>query len=234
VLGVVLSGPGRGGSGPPASAPPPGQAVPLDMTGQSLAQATTNLTAIGLKVGTVRHKQDAVPDKVLFQSVPGGRSVAKGTAVDLVVTANLAAAAFTAPAAGTVVPRARLVPPVTPVPVTPGGPSVAPTASAAAPAGDLLTWKDPDPFVHRWQVRVEQQVCLQNLFFFQPLQCVFVDAHSIVVDRPSYTPLVELLPVLTVSSVTMTSNGVVRCQVLPLDDFGNPGTVSGPVQFQVQ
>jgi serine/threonine-protein kinase len=62
-------------------------AVP-NVTGSTLASATTQLESSGLRVGAVTRREGAsTPDMVLSQRPEGSVQVAEGTQVDLVVSA---------------------------------------------------------------------------------------------------------------------------------------------------
>ena len=242
VVGLVV---GLGGSHPPAPAPSAQLVGVPNVAKQSESQAATNLTVIGLKVGTVRHKVDATPDTVIYQSVAGGAKVPTGTAVDLVVTTALAPPVMTAPKVP--VPAAAVAGPTVPVPTSPvlaGAsaspvPSPSPSPSASRSAGpvpsDVLTWTDPDPFVHRWQVVIQQQVCAQIVsIFVPPPPCYILNTIVVEVDRPGYTPILRNGQRFVFAVYNVTATNVYQWSVAPVDDFGGVGGASAITMFAVQ
>lgn len=227
-VGVLIFG----GKSAPAAGPAEQVFVP-DLAHQSESQAKTNLSIFGLSVGNVRHKLDATPDQVLYQSVAGGGKTAKGSAIDLVITTNLAAPQITAPAANAVVPKTALAAQVTPVPKTPPvsttaspTPSSTPTATPTAaptPATGLITWTDPDAFVTSWQVVIMDSGCAVG-------RCGGVSFRDVIrVDQPAYSPVLYL----TEAGGLLIGSGKYTVQVAPIDDFGNVGQYSAPVNFSV-
>lgn len=220
------------------------QVTAPDLTRQSEAQAKTNLGVFGLTVGKIRHKQDATPDNVLYQSVPGGTKVDKGSPVDLVITVALAVPTVTAPAAGTGVPAKSVAPQITPVPgaaPSPSGsakPTATPTSTVTTtPGQDVLRWTDSDKFVSRWQVVIQQQSCPQliNVPFSLPRQpCYFLTSQVVQVDRPSYTPILVLGGRSTLQFLVTDLAPAFQWSVAPIDDFGNLGPASPFIPFVVQ
>ncbi|HKD97888.1 MAG TPA: PASTA domain-containing protein [Micromonosporaceae bacterium] len=206
-----------------------------DLAHQSESQAKTNLAIFGLSVGNVQHKLDATPDQVLYQSVAGGGKALKGSAIDLVITTNLAAPEITAPANNAVITKTTLAAQVTPVPKTPPlsttvaspspsstvTPTATPTATPQAPG--VIQWTDSDPFVTRWQVLVMDPGCTVG-------KC-FAGYNAIArVDQPSYTPILWLPEVPGGQVVGL---GKYTIQVAAVDDFGNVGPYSAPINFSV-
>ena len=130
-----------GGDEPPAAAPSPSVTVaasgPIpvpDLARLNETQAVFALKQAGLVAGTIKHKNDpARADTVIEQSVPAAKTVASGTAVDLVVAVRLAVPVLKSPAN-------------TQVKVLDG----------------KLTWEQPEAFVTRWLVSVSLTVCAQG------------------------------------------------------------------------
>lgn len=210
------------------------QVTAPDVTHETEAQAKTNLGVFGLTVGNIRHKQDATADSVLYQSVPGGSKVDKGTAVDLVVTSALVAPTLTAPAANGAVALKDVSPQITPVPTSGPKPTASPTATptsttvASTASTDVLTWTDADKFVTRWQVTIEQQTCVYNTPF-RLQACFFLNPIVIQVDKPSYTPILVptgQAPNAAAAAVQVTLTPQFQWQVAAIDDFGNTGPAS--------
>ncbi|HKT01088.1 MAG TPA: PASTA domain-containing protein [Rugosimonospora sp.] len=226
VLAVVL---GTGGS---TSTPPTGLVGVPNVGGQSEEQARTNLAASGLRAGTVRHKSQTPANSVLYQSILGGQMVARGTAVDLVVSAALAAPAQVAPADQAQLKLAQLAPPSTPLPATP----TVPGASAAPQAPGLFQWTEPDSFIHRWQVTLVLTECV-----VPSMQCHQVPAGITQVDHPSFTPIITTTTQTQANSFVPVfgeyrNPGVLhdfQWQVAPVDDFGTVGPPSTFRSFQV-
>jgi PASTA domain len=224
----------------------PDQVTMPDLAQQSQKQATTNLTAFGLTAGVIRHKMDATPDRVVYQSVPGGTKVAKGSPVDLVVTAVLAAPMITAPPPASVVPARAVAPPTTPLPTNPapnpsaaasGPASPAPSPSAPAAETGVLRWTDPDPFVKRWQVTIQQQVCARVVnypFIPPPPPCYFLTSILVQVDHPWYTPILPPGGRYDAPYYSAEATTSFQWQVAPLDDFGAVGRPSPFAIFTVR
>jgi len=221
VVVVVLSG------RTPAPVAAPKVTVP-DLNHQSESQARTNLAAFGLAVGKVRHVQNAAAGNVVYQSVPGGATAAKGTPVDLVVTVGLAAPAIAAPAPGSAVPAKAVSPQITPVPSNGPQPSASPDG---APAAGVLRWTDADPFVGRWQVSIQRQVCVIGPIFGQV--CYFISPTLTQVDTPSYTPILAPAGQVGAGPYVVITQPVYQWQVAAIDDFGNLGPQSPPSSFAV-
>jgi hypothetical protein len=224
---LVFSGGGKP-EAKPSTPPPVGEQVTMpDLSNQSTQQARTNIGAFGLSVGTVRYKVDNVPNRVLYQSVPGGAKVTRGTPVNLVVTATLVAPVITTPAQSGIVKAAAVAPPVTPVPVNPpaaasGAPAPGPPAPAKAP--DVIVWTDSDSFVSHWLVTIQQQMCVSVPFYGRI--CSSNEFTTVVtrVDRPSYTPI--LPPASSFNKLPafyLESTNVFTVAVQAVDDFGNTG-----------
>jgi hypothetical protein len=217
VVGALVFG---GGGTPKAE-----QVTVPDLAHQSESQAKTNLAVFGLTAGTIQHKQDATADQVLYQSVPGGGKAAKGSAVDLVVTVNLAPPVVTSPASGSTVQVALFQPAVRPVPTTPQAAGATATPTPVASAGtDAITWTDPDAFVKHWQLTVQEQYCYISA-------CAYITKMVVRVDKPSYTPI--LFPFDNHPGV-VTLTGVYTVLVAAVDDFGNAGPNSQPTTFAVK
>jgi hypothetical protein len=243
VLVVVLVLVLRGGSKPNTapSAPPGGLVTMPDLSNQSGQQANTNIVAFGLTVGTVRYALTATPNHVLYQSVAGGAKVARGTKVDLVVSTALAKPVLTAPANGAVVKQAAVTLQTTPVPATPvipasGSPAPAPARPApgilATLTTPVITWTDSDPFVKRWQVSIQQRLCVTAPPFTNGCATGAITMLA-EVDRPAYTPILPLVgqTVVPPAAVTLADSFVVIIQAV--DDFGHVGPYSDAVTFTV-
>lgn len=260
VLVLVFSGGGKPAATP--SAKPTGEQVTMpDLINQSGQQATNGIVAFGLSVGRVRYVLvNDRPNRIVYQSVPGGVKVAKGTQVDLVVATALAKPVIASPAS--TVPVAAVSVPVTPVPTTPvvaasGSPgpattgpaktgpaptAAAPSASATAPAG-VITWTDSDTFVKHWLVSIQRQICVTTQF----TGCITLVTSQAYLDRPSYTPILPpaeteyvvpsapanapYYPLPPPSPVSSTNVFVVT--VAPVDDFGHAGPAADARTFTV-
>jgi hypothetical protein len=223
VVGFVVAS-GSKSSGPTVNVP--------NVSNQSQDQATTNL--FGLKVGVVRHKLDASPDRVIYQSVPGGAKVARGTTVDLVVTTALAAPVLTKPASGATIPLASLAPPTTPVPTSPVlGATPSPMPSPASADG-VLRWTDPDPFVSRWQVEYQQEICTSAQlppFNGAIVACYYVTSSAVQVNQPEFTPIYVASGSGGNSGILTVPRPIFQWRVSAVDDFGNIGTPSAWFRF---
>jgi PASTA domain len=229
VLVLVFASGGKPASTPSPSAPPAsGQVTMPDLSNQTGQQATTNVVAFGLSVGTVRHVLDNRPDRVVYQSVAGGAKVAAGTRVDLVVTTALAKPVLTAPAEGASLKRAQVSAQVAPVPTTPSaGASQAAPSPSTAPA-DVLAWTDSDTFVKRWQVTIQQQACATTLGGSFECGNPGVTVVQVQVDRPAYTPILTwITDVATRHFIARVSN-VFTITIQAVDDFGYVGPPSDP------
>src|SRR5262249_5557281 len=153
----------------------------------------------------------AAPNSVIYQSIPGGAKVARGTAVNLVVSVALTPPVLKLPANGGIVPRTSVQPVTTPVPSTPALPSPAPDSSAAtsakpsaAPSAppNLLQWSQTETYVGRWQVTVQQEACAVQFIPFATKVCGYVSPTILVVTTPSATPYLafaQMLPPLAPS-----------------------------------
>ena len=228
VLGVVGWLVFGTGGGKPAPAPTTELVAVPDLTNWTLGQATTNLGVAGLKVGTVRHKQDPAPDKILFQSVPPGSKAPKGSAVDLVVTVNLSPPTLLAPSNGSDVPKTAFAAPITPVPTQSSG--VVNGSKAIPTTEGVFRWSQTEKYPTRWRVTVQQVVCF---VFGAGTQsgCDFINPVIIDVDAMSVTPQLSYVPPLVKGRDGFYDQGYTTWDVVTLDDFGNPGRASQRFYF---
>jgi hypothetical protein len=225
VVGVVVGLSGRG----------PKQVTVPELTHQSEAQARAFLVLVGLNVGTVRHVQSTTPNGVVYQSLPGGATVARGSAVDLVATASLAAPVLGAPPNNGSVAAGLLSPPVIPMPVNGvAQPSTAPRTSPSGnrAASGVLRWSDPDPFIGRWLVTIQQEVCLSGEYVYVK-SCYFLNSTVVEVDRPAYTPIIGPLTSAVAGKSQASQYPATQWWVNAVDDFGNSGPSSAPSTFAV-
>jgi PASTA domain len=197
---------------PPTTTTPAPPAPMPDLSGMPEQRATDLLKELGALVGTIRHQQDpANAGRVLAQSAPVGQPVPLDTPVDLVVAVSLGPAALSAPSNGTTFPKDGALP--------------------------TLAWQ-PVPGAAAYRVQLESEVCGFVIVAITP--CIYSDsfggfyadyhARSFVdVTTPSATPSIELKVHPGVPRAGHSGN--VRWQVIPLDDFGNPGPPSGFFQF---
>jgi hypothetical protein len=115
-----------------ASAPPKEAKVP-NLLGLTADQATKELTAAGLSVGTLKRKQDpANKDKVLSQGTAATTVVPGGTKVDLVVAASMTAPGIASPGAG---------------------------ASFSRDSTVSVRWNQSEAWVAKWRVTTTKRTC---------------------------------------------------------------------------
>jgi hypothetical protein len=236
-------------SGGPAPVATPSRApgkniIMPDLSNQSGQQAQTNLKAFGLTVGVVRYVLDPKPDRIVYQSVAPGGTVATGTPVDLVVATALAAPAIVAPANGAQISLAAVTPAVAPVPSTPtvptgtSTPTGIPVIKVKPPVFTiqlgLLRWSDGDRFVKRWHVVMYQNLCVNSAF--QPAYtCRGVVVGQARVDQPEYSPILALpAPAIAVAGAATHLANSFSVTVAAVDDFGNAGPSSAPVTFSLK
>jgi len=245
VLVVVLVLVSRGSGKPTTAAsatPPPATLVTMpDLTNQTGQQANTNVVAFGLTVGTVRYVVANPPNHVVYQSIAGGAKVPKGTKVDLIVSATLAKPVVTAPTNNGVIKLSAVTLQTVPIPTTPVLPTGTPAPGQAKllPPGvvlvplqsSVITWTDSDPFVKRWLVNIQQQLCV-TATLVSGCGTGIVTSQT-VVDRPSYTPILPNLGQLVVQTGLIRPNNVYVVTIQPIDDFGHLATGSDPVTFTV-
>ncbi|MET7418581.1 PASTA domain-containing protein [Dactylosporangium sp. NPDC005555] len=118
---------------PSVTAPPSGPIPVPDLARLNETQALFALKQAGLTAGTIKHRNDpAKADTVVEQSVPAAKTVAAGTAVDLVVAVRLSAPVLKTPA------NAQL-----------------------KQADGKLVWEQPEAYVTRWVVQVSMYTCVQ-------------------------------------------------------------------------
>ncbi|MEV4510713.1 PASTA domain-containing protein [Dactylosporangium sp. NPDC049525] len=117
-----------------AAAPTSGPVPVPDLARLNETQALFALKQAGLVAGTIKHKQDpSRPDTVIEQSVAAAKTVAAGTAVDLVVAVKLS-------------------PPVLKTP---------PNEKLKQIDGRLV-WEQPEAYVTRWLLSMSETVCVQG------------------------------------------------------------------------
>jgi hypothetical protein len=239
---VVLTTGGSPKPSPSASASASASGTPVALVGvpdlnhQQESTARDLLGLSGLTVGTVRHANGAPPTfGVIYQSLPVGAMVPRGSAVDLVVSVTFGAPVLTGPTTGTVPFAAVSVPRATPVPVTPTTLAPSPSPSVAPATQYVLRWSDPDPFVTRWVVTIQQQMHLTGPLIVQPQNAYYyLPSAMTVVNQPGYNPVVG--PAAGRSAYgdfTSYTTSTFQWWVTPIDDFGNLGPTSSTATFVV-
>jgi hypothetical protein len=181
-------------------------AVP-SVVGQTQAAAGDQLTKAKLKLGTVRRRQDPANDgKVLQQATAPGTKVSTGTAVDVVVGANLRAPNPVLPVPGNVIPPVR---------------------------AQQFQW-GPTPGATSYHLVVSRQFCQVLPIGGGGIStnCRFTP----VVDQNVHgtATAIALPPAPTVPVFGNTTTALFQWTVTALDDFGNPGAASSLAQFSVQ
>jgi hypothetical protein len=180
-------------------------AVP-NVVGQAQVAATDQLTKAGLKLGAVRRRQDPAGDgKVLTQATAPGTKVNKGTAVDVVVGANLRGSGAVLPVPGNVIPPVR---------------------------AQQFQWGET-PGAAAYHLVVSRQFCdVRTIVGGGATNCRFVQVVDQTVKGTSAA--VPLPPAPTNPLFGNTTTALFQWTVTPLDDFGTPGTASSLAQFAVQ
>jgi hypothetical protein len=180
----------------PDGAPP--QATVPNLLDRTEIEAVGALRGAGLAVGTIAHRHDTTRrDSITKQSVPAGTAVAAGTAVDLEVAVAL----------------------VAPGPTTPAH------EASFTTTGPPLVWSSPQPFVTKWVVRVNEEVC-KVAVYSGPTVCRWeqVDMQFTTAPRLEAPQLSFLYHVTTIGWPGQWHTGRVQWQVFAVDDFG----VAGP------
>jgi hypothetical protein len=198
-----IAGGGTPSTSASASAPPREAKVP-NLLGLTEDQATKELAATGLAVGTVKRKHDpANKDKVLSQGTAATTVVPGGTKVDLVVAVSLAAPGIASPGAG---------------------------ASFSRDSTVVVKWNQTEPWVAKWRVVTYKRTCY---FYFghENRDCRW-DAESTVDPTAkeygakwsmSFQPLLNL---------GWYQTGPVLVHVSAWDDFGQVGPAAA-VEFRL-
>ncbi|MEV4136532.1 PASTA domain-containing protein [Dactylosporangium sp. NPDC049742] len=134
-LGGSSPAPSASASAAPVVTAPPSGAIPVpDLARLNETQAVFALKQAGLVAGTIKHRNDPTrADTVVEQGVPAAKTVAAGTAVDLVVAV-------------------RLAPPVLKTPAN----------AQLKQADGRLVWEQPEAYVTRWVVSLSVSVCAQG------------------------------------------------------------------------
>ena len=217
VLGVVIwlvasgddtSTPANTSGNTGATAPPSPSAQPVRMPNLAtltLEQATTDLTNLGLTVGTVKHQQDpAQVGKVLQQSTAAATTVDPGTAVDLVVGVSLAAPTITAPGNGGTFGRGSQVD---------------------------VRWTQTETWVATWKISTAKQNCYYYIGH-EYRDCRWDAQGNADVTTPTSRTSFSLnyQPLLNLGNY---NTGLVRATVTPVDDFGNAGP-SATVEYWIR
>jgi hypothetical protein len=184
----------------------PSRAAVPDVVGQTQAAATDKLAKAGLKLGAVRRRQDPANDgKVLQQATAAGTQVAKGTAVAVVVGANLRAPGPFLPTPGNTIP---------------------------VPKSQVQFQWNPSPGAAAYHLVAQRQFCNRLVVTGGGgVLCNFGTVIDVTVKETSATGVIP--PVPTILSPGNTATAVFQWTVTPLDDFGAAGTASKPVQFAI-
>jgi hypothetical protein len=180
---------------PSITAPPSGPIPVPDLARLNETQALFALKQAGLVAGTIKHKQDpSRPDTIIEQSVAAAKTVAAGTAVDLVVAVKLSAPVLKTP------PNTQL-----------------------KQIDGRLTWEQPEAYVTHWLLSMSETVCVQggaipysclNL----PVVWTRTDTRSYA---PSLRPA-QALGLAPANAVMSTTGGFIWT-VSAVDDFGGAG-----------
>lgn len=189
-------------------------AMPV-LTGLTEADATSTLSAKGLKAGTVKHRQrPEAAGTVLRQGVAQGTEVDPGTPVDLEVAVSLPAVALSAPSNGATFPKGSAFPSL----------SWQPAAGAAS-----------------YRVKVQTEGCV---FLLLNVACTYSEDDHFGGSYSSYharsfltttantiAPKIELRVQPDVPRAGHSGN--VRWMVQAVDDFGATGPESGYFTFHI-
>ncbi|HTJ37977.1 MAG TPA: PASTA domain-containing protein [Dactylosporangium sp.] len=201
---VLTLGGGSGTSEEARPQPTPSASGPVavpDLARLNETQAVFALKQAGLVTGTIRHKNDPThAESVLEQSVAPNTTVAKGTAVGLVIAVKL-----TQPTLKT-----------------------AQNAQIKSVTGKL-EWDQAEPYVTGWAVNVSPIVCVSvNTGNAASSACPPASLLAARTDTKSYTPPIHVV-FFQVGYAQLNFTGQFQWNVAAVDDFGNIGPYS-PVQ----
>lgn len=205
VVVTIIVWPSGGSPEPAPSASPPPSAAPVEyvptppVLRKSIQDARTTLTKAGLDVGLLHYKAGEALN-VTRQSIPSGTWVPKGTKVDLELQMPFSPLTITAPGNNTSMPPGRW-----------------PT----------ITWTSPDPYIKRWRVWIQADLCTKAKADAQP-SCSYpvIDGSPTLVTAPEYAgPMPKLN--LTPAVGTPYHSGRIVVSVAPLDDFGTQVNTAG-------